>query len=296
MQIVRGTALLTLGVGAYSLCEPYLYRLSRVRAPVREGRPPLKILQVSDTHMQKHNRRLVSFLASLPERLALEPDLVLATGDMIEGNGGIDPLIEGLKPLGARYGCYYVLGSHDYYAPTFKGVRKYFRPSRGSLKAPAADTDRLQHSLQSLGWRSLLNSTHMVDTPGGRVRLSGVDDPYIGRHKTEHIRREPEDAAAIGVMHSPDVVSEWFRAGYDLVLAGHTHGGQVRVPGIGALVTNCSLPTSLARGLHRIDGGWLHVSPGLGTGKYSPFRFACRPEATLLCLEPTNRGEQADPL
>jgi uncharacterized protein len=280
------TALLTLGLGAYSLCEPYLYRLTRMRVPVRAGCPPLNILQVSDTHMQRHNRRLASFLASLPDRLALEPDLVLATGDMIEGNEGIDPLIEGLRPLRATHGCYYVFGSHDYYAPTFKGVRKYFRPPRGSVKAPPADTDRLQRALHSLGWTPLLNSTHQIDTPRGRVRLTGVDDPYIRRHKTEHIGREPEDTAAIGVMHAPDVVSEWFRAGYDLVLAGHTHGGQVRVPGIGALVTNCSLPTSLARGLHRIDDGWMHVSPGLGTGRYSPIRFACRPEATLLSLEP----------
>jgi predicted MPP superfamily phosphohydrolase len=91
-------------------------------------------------------------------------------------------------------------------------------------------------------------------------------------------------------MHAPDVVSEWFLTGFDLVLAGHTHGGQVRIPGIGALVTNCSLPTALAGGLHRIHGGWLHVSPGLGTGKYSPIRFACPPEATLLHLEPARTG------
>jgi predicted MPP superfamily phosphohydrolase len=294
--MVGSTALLTLGLGAYSLCEPYLYRLTRIRVPVANRAPALTILNISDTHMQRHNRRLTSFLASLPERLGVVPDLVLATGDMIEGNDGIDPLVEGLKPLRATHGCYYVLGSHDYYAPTFKGVRKYFRPPGGSVKAPSADTDRLQRALHAAGWQPLLNSTHMIDTPGGAVRLTGVDDPYIGRHKTDHIEREPGDAAAIGMMHSPDVVSEWFRAGYDLVLAGHTHGGQVRIPGVGALVTNCSLPTSLARGLHRIDGGWLHVSPGLGTGKYSPIRFGCRPEATLLCLDPAYRRERPNSL
>jgi predicted MPP superfamily phosphohydrolase len=89
---------------------------------------------------------------------------------------------------------------------------------------------------------------------------------------------------AIGVVHTPDVVSEWALGGYDLVLAGHTHGGQVRIPGVGAVVTNCTLPPALAAGLHRIGGAWLHVSPGLGTGRFSPIRFNCRPEATLLRL------------
>jgi hypothetical protein len=69
-------------------------------------------------------------------------------------------------------------------------------------------------------------------------------------------------------------------------VAGHTHGGQVRLPFIGALVTNCSMPTRLARGLARLGRTYLHVSPGLGTGKYAPFRLLCRPEATLLELSP----------
>jgi predicted MPP superfamily phosphohydrolase len=73
-------------------------------------------------------------------------------------------------------------------------------------------------------------------------------------------------------------------AGFDLVLGGHTHAGQVRIPGVGALVTNSSLPAALGGGLHRIGSGWLHVSPGLGTGRFAPIRFACRPEATLLVL------------
>jgi uncharacterized protein len=282
---IRSTALLTFGIGAYSLCEPYLYRLTIKRVPVEGKCPALSILHISDTHMQGRNRRLAMFLASLPDRMGCVPDLVLATGDMIEGDDGIDPLMEALVPLRARHGCYYVLGSHDYYLPRFKGPRKYFRPSQGAVKASPADTDRLKASLRSIGWRPLLNSTQVVETPTGAVRLTGVDDPYIGRHKTDHIERSSEDVAAIGLMHSPDVVSEWFLAGFDLVLAGHTHAGQVRIPGIGALVTNCSLPNALAGGLHRIDGGWLHVSPGLGTGKYSPIRFACRPEATLLRLE-----------
>ena len=133
---------------------------------------------------------------------------------------------------------------------------------------------------------SLVNRTHLLESPHGRIRLAGVDDPYIRRHNTDHIERSDDDVLAIGLVHAPDVVSEWLLAGFDLVVAGHTHGGQVRVPGIGALVSNCSLPNALAGGLHRIGPGWLHVSPGLGTSKFAPIRFACRPEATLLRLRP----------
>jgi predicted MPP superfamily phosphohydrolase len=91
-------------------------------------------------------------------------------------------------------------------------------------------------------------------------------------------------------MHSPDSAPESAALGYDLLVAGHTHGGQVCVPGLGALVTNSSMPPRLAAGLIRMGTAILHTSPGLGTSKYAPFRFACRPEATLLELRVGQRA------
>jgi predicted MPP superfamily phosphohydrolase len=88
------------------------------------------------------------------------------------------------------------------------------------------------------------------------------------------------------VMHSPDSAPEAAALGYDLIVAGHTHGGQVRLPIVGALVTNCSMPRRLVSGAIRMGAAILHISPGLGTSKYAPFRFWCRPEATLLELRP----------
>ena len=81
--------------------------------------------------------------------------------------------------------------------------------------------------------------------------------------------------------------------GYDLLLAGHTHGGQLCLPFYGTLVTNCGIDRERARGLHRhpVDGqAWLHVSAGLGTSPWAPARFACRPEASLLTLVPRDSG------
>jgi predicted MPP superfamily phosphohydrolase len=84
------------------------------------------------------------------------------------------------------------------------------------------------------------------------------------------------------------VLDAWSADGVDLLLAGHTHGGQVRLPGYGAIVTNCGIDRARAKGLSTYESSWLHVSPGLGTSPYAPIRFACRPEATLLRL--TARG------
>ncbi|MDP9225794.1 MAG: metallophosphoesterase, partial [Actinomycetota bacterium] len=186
--------------------------------------------------------------------------------------------------LEARLGRFYVLGSHDYYQSRFASYAKYFSGHRSHVNAPKASTPELEAGLAAHGWQPLINETTLVNAPAGRIRLTGIDDPYLKRQDVQLIRRDDDEILAIGLVHTPDVVSEWFLAGFDLVVAGHTHAGQVRLPLAGALITNCSLPTALASGPHRIGNGWLHVSPGLGTGKFSPLRFNCRPEATVLEL------------
>jgi uncharacterized protein len=280
-----GLVLAGVALGAYALYEPHRYRLVSHDLAVGPQVPPLDILHISDTHVGSESRSRLKWLAELPDRLGRAPDLVLATGDLIQGDSGIDPLVEVLASLEARLGRFFVFGSHDYYRSSFPSYAKYWT-GRRNVGAPHADSDRLRDSLQEKGWVQLHNRTEFVDTPSGRVRLAGVDDPYLGRHRTAHLERSAEDACAIGLMHSPELVSEFTLAGFDLILAGHTHAGQVRVPFVGAVVTNCSLPAPLAGGPHRIGDAWLHVSPGLGNGRFSPIRFNCRPEATLLRLRP----------
>ncbi len=269
------------GLGAYALVEPRLFRLTRVEAPWVHGDTPWTILHVSDTHMRAKHKRLQRWLLELPDRLGAIPDMILATGDLIEDDSGIEPVVEALGALRANYGRFYVLGSHDYYQSKFQAYTKYVT-GRRPVRAPKADTTRLESGLQAAGWKPVTNSVEVVDTDGGRIRVTGVDDPYIHRDRTDHIHRQAEDALALGLVHAPDVVSDYALAGFDLVVAGHTHAGQVRVPGLGAIVTNCSLPAALAGGLNRVGDTWLHVSPGLGSGRFAPIRFNCRPEATLL--------------
>lgn len=291
-------SLLAAGLGAalagagYAFYEPYRYRLSCRDLDIASG-ARLTVLHLSDTHMSGGDGRLVRWLEALPEMLSDVPDLVLATGDLIQGDDGIGPLVAALGDIEARLGRFYVLGSHDYYQSSFQSYTKYWTARRGEIRAAPADTKRLEDGLQAGGWVSLNNRTEMIESEQGRIRLAGVDDPYLDRHSTGHIERASSDVAAIGLVHAPDVVSQWLLNGFDLVVAGHTHGGQVRLPLVGAVVTNCSLPATLASGAHRIGSGWLHVSPGLGSGRFSPIRFNCRPEATLLRLGPSCRNVRA---
>lgn len=233
--------------------------------------------------MSGDDNKLFDFLKTLPSRIGAAPDLVLGTGDFVEDDAGITPFVEMLSRIEARLGRFYVLGSHDYYQSRFQAYTKYLT-GRRPVRAPRAATDVLEGRLQSAGWSPLTNTTTTVQDDDIRIRLTGVDDPYLDRHDTAHIRRSRDDDLAIGLTHAPDVVSEFALAGFDLVLAGHTHGGQIRVPLAGAIVTNCTLPAALAGGLSRVGDSWLHVSPGLGTGRFAPVRFNCRPEATLLEL------------
>lgn len=275
--------------GLYALYEPYRFRFTRIRVPLAAGRPALSVLHISDTHLNRRDTRLKEFLRSLPARLTRTPDVVAVTGDLIEGDEAIEPLVECLEVLDARVGRFFVFGSHDYFASDGPSYTKYFTGRSEKRRVRRHDSDRLERLLAEAGWKSVINRTEIVHRDSLRIRVAGVDDPYLRWHTVGHIQRSREDDLAIGLVHAPDVVSEWVLNGFDLVLAGHTHAGQVRVPGAGAVVTNCSLPNALAGGLEAIGAGWLHVSPGLGSGRFTPIRFNCRPEATLLELEPLPR-------
>jgi uncharacterized protein len=182
-----------------------------------------------------------------------------------------------------------VLGSNDYWAPRFHNWLGYFRgPStRKRRRATGRNPWReLVAGLEGAGWLVLSNRRGRL----GDVELAGMDDPHIRRDDPQ-VAVPPAGEPArlrVGVVHSPyrRSLDAFERNGYALLLAGHTHGGQVRLPGVGALVTNCDLPRTRVRGLSRWGESWLHVSAGLGTSKYAPFRFACRPEASLLEVVP----------
>jgi predicted MPP superfamily phosphohydrolase len=271
-------------VGYGILVERDWYRLRRQRVEALEpGQPPLTVLHLSDLHLTAADSRRMRFL----ERLAAEPvDLVVLTGDMLGEPGALGPVLDSLGRFRPRLGAVAVLGSNDYFAPRFRSPLTYFMgpSSRGRRSAPRNPWRELIEGLEARGWTVLSNRRDRL----GDVELAGMDDPHIRRDDPEVA--VPLNGVAprlrLGVVHSPyrRALDAFAGNGYGLVLAGHTHGGQVCLPGVGALVTNCDLPRDRVRGLSRWGASWLHVSAGLGTSKYAPFRFACRPEASVLTV------------
>jgi uncharacterized protein len=281
-----GAAVLTYAAGY----EVRAFRLRRVDVPVLPaGTRQLRVLHISDAHLTPRQRRKREWVRRLA---ALEPDLVVNTGDSIGHPEAIPPLLDALGPLLDRPGVF-VLGSNDYYSPRPLNPLRYLLPGGRPVpkrRRPDLPWHELRDTFRSAGWVDLTNTRARVKVDGREVEFAGVDDPHINRDRYADIAGPADPAAdlAVGVTHSPEprVLDRMAADGFRLLLAGHTHGGQVCLPGRGALVTNCALDPGRAKGLHDYAGAWLHVSAGLGTSPYAPFRFACPPEATLLTLLP----------
>lgn len=261
-------------------------RLRRVEAPVLPaGSRPLRILHFSDAHFTPNQRWKADWLRSLG---ALQPDLVINTGDSIAHPEAVPPFIDAIAPLLERPGAF-VLGSNDYFAPRFKNPARYLFPDDDErIAGPELPWRELRDAMSDAGWLDLTNNRGFLKADGRRLEFVGVDDPHIELDRYEQVSAEPDPdvVLTIGVTHSPEprVLSPMSDDGCRLIMAGHTHGGQLRIPFYGALVTNCGLDRGRARGLSRYENSWLHVSAGLGTSPFAPARFSCPPEATLLTL------------
>jgi predicted MPP superfamily phosphohydrolase len=246
------------------------------------GAAPLRVLHLSDTHLTPGRHRLMAFVRSLA---ALEPDLVV---------------IESLGPLLERPGVF-VYGSNDLFSPKPRNPARYlWRTSKDDHwdDEPDLPWEKLGEEMSAKGWLDLNNRRDRLTVGGLDIAFAGVHDSHTDKDRYDLVagKADPSADLRIGVLHSPEprVLDRFAADGYDLLLAGHTHGGQLCVPGYGALVTNCGIDKARVRGLSMhpavapVDGktAWLHVSGGLGTSPWAPARFACRPEATLLTLLP----------
>ena len=275
------------------LIEHHWYRLRRYRLDILPtGAPaPLSVLHVSDLHFLRRDRRLKEFLASLPPA-----DVTVATGDLVGEPEAFRDVALALRPIRGRVASLFVLGSNDYYAPRPLNYLRYFRRRRIGRRrlvrrGPAAELVAL---LETDGWRHLRNVRGELDVgePGSAWEVVGLDDPHIHRADLRVAARRAPGQFGMAVVHSPDPAPELAALGWDLMVSGHTHGGQVRLPVVGALVTNSHMPRRIAAGLIRLGRMRLHTSPGLGTSKYAPFRFLCRPEAAILELRPAPAVEE----
>lgn len=291
-------AVLAVGAGglAYSTWEARAYTLRRFVLPVLPaGRAPVRVLHVSDLHLVPRQRHKLEWVRSLA---ALEPDLVVSTGDNLAAQDAVPAVLSAYGDLLDRPGVF-VLGSNDYWGPRMKNPARYLLPSGGRRRiiGDRLPTSELVAGFRDAGWLDLTNRRGTLQVAGSRLDFVGVDDPHLRLDRYERVAGPADPGAlTVGVMHAPyrRVLDAMSADGAQVLLAGHTHGGQLCVPGVGALTTNCDLPFRQAKGVSRWpadDGGgaprpWLHVSAGLGTNPYTPVRFACRPEASLLTFVP----------
>lgn len=222
-------------------------------------------------------------------------------------------LLHALEPF-ARTGVatVFVHGSNDYYGPLAKNPFVYLTaPSRLGTRKPDLDNAALTRGFIELGFTDLNNRAARLVLRGTPIDLIGLNDPHIHYDDVAALDSSiaelpplvgkataganPSELGTapvrIGVVHAPyqQALGQFLDRGASAILAGHTHGGQVRVPGVGALTSNCDLSVKQARGLSvwydAQRAAFLNVSAGLGASIYAPVRFACRPEASLLTLE-----------
>ncbi len=267
------------------------------------GARPLTVLHLADLHMAPRQSKKQEWVRSLA---MLEPDLIINTGDNLGHPDGIAGVIDALAPFAGVPGVF-VNGSNDYFGPQAKNPFAYFGgPSAEPAAAATLDIDRLENFFeQELGWLSLNNTARAIEIRGSRLEFFGTNDAHRGWDRLDKLPGAIEEmrenvgwqddpsgpeSVSIGVTHAPyrRVLDSFVNYGADIIFAGHTHGGQVRIPGQPALVTNCDIPREQAQGLslwhHARHAAYLNVSAGIGTSIYAPVRFACPPEAVVVTL------------
>ena len=251
-----------------------------------EGANPIRVLQIGDIHLAPWQKNKMRFLRSLGQR---QFDLVVNTGDNLGHKNAIKPLLDALTPLLTKPGVF-VHGSNDYFGPVAKNPFGYLFHSSSKPNSAALDTQELTKGFEDAGWVNLNNRFVDIEVNCNRIRFLGIDDYHIGYAKFELL--VPSDNFSIALTHAPymEAIEKLTGLGANMIFAGHTHGGQVRLPFVGALTTNSDLPNKFARGI----SGWefegkasvLSVVAGLGNSIFAPVRFLCRPEVRLITLLP----------
>ena len=264
----------------------YKVRKSSIRLLPR-GCRDIHILHVSDLHLTPSNKRLIADIKSF---INLKPDLVIVTGDFLAHKDAINPLIAALDELLDLPGLF-VFGSNDYYGPRFKNPLLYLRKDTGGQKlGKKLPWQRLQKHLIQRGWKDLNNKKVEIKVNGVVIRACGTDDAHINLDDYKNIVGTGIFDISIGITHAPygRVLNAMSKDQTNLIFAGHTHGGQVRLPWFGgsrSLTTNCDLPNWRSRGLTKLPNEpFLNVSAGMGVNPFMPFRIFCSREVSFIKL------------
>lgn len=254
------------------------------------GSKPIRVLHVSDFHLAPWQKRKLAWISKLAK---LDVDLIVDTGDNLGHIDAIDPTLAAMKPLAKLPGVF-VNGSNDYFAPHFRNPLTYFSGPSERISETPLDTAKLVAGFEGFGWLNLNNRGGMIEVNGLKLGFIGTDDIHENRGDLDSLAESTTKLSGadviIAVTHAPylSAIHASRDAGAAVLFAGHTHGGQVCIPGFGAIVTNCDLPRSAAKGLSVWSSAgksiYLNVCAGLGHSIFAPVRFWCRPEVRVVTL------------
>jgi len=264
------------------------YQLREVSVPILpSGSRDIRILHFSDLHLTPRRKREI---ADIKSWASYKPDLVISTGDFLAHPRAIETALNALDGL-LDFPGLYVFGSNDYYAPRFKNPFSYLQKDDGTRRLGfKLDTDKLDQELTQRGWLNLNNRRTSITINGISIDVRGTDDAHLRLDEYSKVSGKPSGDISIGVTHAPykRVLDAMSQDLIDVIFAGHTHGGQVRVPWFGgsrSLTTNCDLPNWRSRGLTRVENEpWLNVSAGMGYSPYAPLRIFCPSEISFITL------------
>jgi uncharacterized protein len=241
----------------------------------------IQILHLSDIHFSGEDASLSNFF----DRLAGETyDLVVITGDIFDCVGGIPASIENLKKLKSRFGIYAVWGNHDYYDYKFIDVLTF--GFRGHRRAAPQPVKRFAAALEEAGVRLLINEKFELQIEKQKIVLYGLDDPTTGRADIEKAMHgyDPNPVNLL-LTHTIDAFFYIRKNEVDLSFSGHSHGGQIRFPLIGPLITHTQMGPRYVDGIKKVKGAYCSISRGVNASRYFFLRLLAPPEAIVLEVE-----------
>lgn len=268
--------------------EPRLFEINRYDLAVRKRLArPIRILHLSDIHFAGPNPPLTRFF----DRLAAEKvDFVFITGDIIDCAEGIPRAVEHFRKLKPAHGIFAVFGNHDYYDYTLPDAFLHNFPGQPHPKAlnPA---NEFQRGLEKIGVKVLKNETVEVDFSGTPLLIHGLDDATTGRANIRKAMNNFNPAKVnLLLTHTVDVFLDIGENEIDFSFSGHSHGGQIRLPWIGPVITHTMMGRPYASGIVRVQGAVCSISRGMGSGRYLFLRLLCRPEAIIINIFPEIKG------
>jgi uncharacterized protein len=314
MPVARGAALafggLMVGLGVYAArIEPYRPIMRRLAIQVPEDWPRLSILHMSDLHVRAHAERLYSVQKRFLHSIKEQPDFVCVTGDVCETLADAPRAAALLKSLSPRIATLVTLGNHEHDAPIPRSHRTplWWALRLGEIvlyrvvgprerSSGTAESRAIVDAFRRAGLTVLVNEGVRLEVGGHSLWAAGIDSTWSGRSRAlDALQGRRPDEPCLALIHEPEGAFPFIKHGAALILAGHTHGGQVRMPFRGPVYSHrTDRRIRESAGVQHFGAAQLHISAGLGQN--IPLRFNCPPEVAWIdCLPLGTAGSAAIP-